>query len=53
MANFYKNKKILITGGTGLIGIQLTKELYKLGAKVSVVSLEKNLELPKKLISQG
>ena len=49
MANFYKNKKILITGGTGLIGIQLTKELYKLGAKVSVVSLEKNLELPKKV----
>ena len=46
---FYKNKRILVTGGTGLIGIQLTNLLLKLGAKVTVVSLEKNPELPKKV----
>ncbi len=46
---FYKNKRILITGGTGLIGIQLTKLLLNFGAKVTVVSLEKNPELPKKV----
>ena len=46
---FYKNKKILITGGTGLIGIQLTNLLLNFGAKVTVVSLEKNPELPKKV----
>ena len=42
---FYKNKKVLITGGTGLIGIQLTKLLLNYGAKITVVSLEKNPEL--------
>ena len=46
---FYKNKSILVTGGTGLIGIQLTNLLLKFGAKVSVVSLEKNPELSKKV----
>jgi GDP-L-fucose synthase len=46
---FYKNKKILITGGTGLIGIQLTNLLLNFGAKVTVVSLEKNHELSKKV----
>jgi GDP-L-fucose synthase len=43
---FYKNKKILITGGTGLIGIQLTKLLLNYGSKITVVSLEMNSELP-------
>ncbi len=46
--NFYKNKKILITGGTGLIGVQLANILVGYGAKVTVVSLEKNYELSKK-----
>ncbi len=46
---FYKNKKILITGGTGLIGIQLTNLLVNYGAKVTVVSLEKNPEISKKV----
>ena len=45
---FYKNKKILITGGTGLIGIQLANLLVDCGAKVTVTSLEKNPELSKK-----
>ena len=47
MKNFYKNKKILVTGGTGMIGIQLVIQLVNLGAKVSVASLEKNSSLPK------
>lgn len=38
--NFYKNKKILVTGGTGLIGMPLVKKLIKFGAIVSIVSLD-------------
>jgi GDP-L-fucose synthase len=40
--NFYKNKKVLVTGGTGLIGTPLVKMLLKLGSKVTVVSLDEN-----------
>ena len=39
--NKFKNKKIIITGGTGLIGRQLTKILRNLNAKITVVSLDK------------
>lgn len=42
----FKNKKVLVTGGTGMIGIQLVGILYKMGAKVRVVSMEKNKDLP-------
>ena len=49
MNNFYKNKKILITGGTGLIGIQLSKILLEFGSKITIASLEKNKELSKKI----
>ena len=47
MKSFYNNKKILVTGGTGLIGIQLVKKLAELKAKVTVVSLDKNIRLPR------
>lgn len=41
---FYKNKNILIAGGTGLVGQQLVNKLIKLGANVSVASKDdKNL----------
>ena len=40
--NFYKNKKVLVTGGTGLIGTPLVKMLLKFGSKVTVVSLDEN-----------
>lgn len=40
MKNF-KNKKILIAGGTGLVGRQLVELLTSQKAKVSVVSLDK------------
>ena len=40
--NFYKNKKILVTGGTGLIGANLVEQLANLGAHVTVVSIDSN-----------
>ncbi|OUX37096.1 MAG: hypothetical protein CBE33_04115 [Candidatus Pelagibacter sp. TMED273] len=49
MKNFYKNKKILVTGGTGMIGVQLVKMLSELKCDLSTVSLEKNNNLPKKV----
>ena len=39
--NFYKNKKVLVTGGTGLIGRPLVNMLLKEDAQVTVVSLDK------------
>lgn len=42
----FNKKKILVTGGTGMVGIQLVKILYELGAKLRVVSLDKNIALP-------
>lgn len=40
MTNFYKDKKILVTGGTGLIGRPLVEMLIASGAKVTIVSLD-------------
>ena len=34
---YFKNKKILVTGGAGFIGSHLTKKLVEANAKVSVV----------------
>ena len=48
--NFYKNKKILVTGGTGLIGRQLVNILISYGSKVSVVSLDSPKNLGKKVM---
>lgn len=39
--NFFYKKKILVTGGTGMIGIPLTKFLLQSGAKVTSASLDK------------
>ncbi len=38
--NFYKNKKLLVTGGTGLIGRPLVEMLIERGAKVRIASLD-------------
>ena len=38
--NFYANKKVLVTGGTGLIGRPLVEMLINAGAMVRVVSLD-------------
>ena len=43
--SYFKNKKILITGGTGLIGMPLAQMLINLGAKISIVSLDKKPKL--------
>ena len=39
-SNFYKNKNVLVAGGTGMIGICLINKLLKLGANISIASLE-------------
>lgn len=38
--SFYKKKKILVTGGTGLIGRPLVEKLVEEGAEVLIVSLD-------------
>lgn len=38
--NFYQNKKVLVTGGTGLIGQPLVNLLLESGADITVVSLD-------------
>jgi len=38
--NFYKDKKVLVTGGTGLIGRPLVKKLINHGASVRIASLD-------------
>lgn len=40
MDDFFMNQRVLITGGTGLIGREIVGVLRVLGAKVSVVSLD-------------
>ena len=35
--SFYQDKKVLVTGGAGAIGSNLTKALIELGAQVIVV----------------
>ena len=37
----FKDKKVLVTGGTGLIGREVSRVLLELGAQVRVVSLDK------------
>ncbi|OGT35012.1 MAG: hypothetical protein A3F11_07340 [Gammaproteobacteria bacterium RIFCSPHIGHO2_12_FULL_37_14] len=40
MTNFYQNKRVLVTGGTGLIGRPLVDMLLEYGANVTIVSLD-------------
>lgn len=40
MKNIFKNKLVLVAGGTGMVGIPLTKKLYELGSIVHVASLD-------------
>ena len=43
---FYKNKKILVTGGTGLIGRPLVDMLVNAGADVTIASLDEPSRAP-------
>ena len=47
--NFYKFKKILVAGGSGMIGIELVKRLLDAGAEVGVVSLDSKKKVEKVL----
>jgi len=38
--NFYKNKSVLVTGGTGLIGRPLVEKLVEYGSSVKIASLD-------------
>ena len=50
LENFYKNKKIFITGHTGFKGTWLTSCLIKLGAKVMGYSkLDERVNVYKKI----
>jgi GDP-L-fucose synthase len=40
LMSFYRGKKVLVTGGSGLIGRPLVKKLLEQGALVTVVSLD-------------
>ena len=42
----FKNKKVLVTGGTGMIGQPLVKMLIQRGASVRVVSLDDPARAP-------
>src|SRR5260221_9782344 len=44
---FYKGKKVLVTGGTGLIGRFLVQRLLEEGAEVGVASLDDPGRAPK------
>jgi len=45
--DFYKNKKVLVTGGTGLIGVPLVNLLLKKKAIVTIASLDSKSRAPK------
>ena len=45
--SFYKGKKVLVTGGTGLIGRPLVEMLVDAGAEVAVVSLDDPSRAPR------
>jgi GDP-L-fucose synthase len=49
---FYKNKKILVAGGTGVIGIPVVKLLSNLGSKILVVS-QHNSNYAKKFLPKN
>jgi GDP-L-fucose synthase len=49
----FKKKKVLITGGTGLIGREVSRLLLEFGAEVKVVSLDKISLDPRMELIQG
>ena len=49
MIDFYSHKKVLVTGGTGLVGMALVEFLLQRQAKVRVVSLDSSDFLPREV----
>lgn len=47
--SYYKNKNVLVTGGTGLIGRPLVNLLLKEGANVTIVSLDSPKDISSKV----
>lgn len=45
----YKSKKVLVAGGTGVLGVPIVHELVKRGANVSVVGIENEEDVMKYL----
>ena len=50
MKNIFRGKNILIAGGTGMVGIPLTKKLHNLGANIYIASLDKIKKDQQKLV---
>lgn len=48
--NFYANKKVLVTGGSGLIGRPLVEQLIQNNAQVTVASLDHPSRVPQGVI---
>jgi nucleoside-diphosphate-sugar epimerase len=42
----FENQKVLVTGGSGMIGRQLVKKLVMKGAKVTIADLTQPIDLP-------
>ncbi|MBU0473428.1 MAG: NAD-dependent epimerase/dehydratase family protein, partial [Bacteroidetes bacterium] len=47
MINLFEGKKVLVTGGSGMIGMALVKMLLEKQANVLVVSLDNLARVPK------
>ena len=52
MINIFKGKSVLVAGGTGMVGLPLTKMLKKLGANVFVASLDSISKEQSKIIKK-
>ena len=42
IADYFKDKRVLVTGGTGLIGKSVVKKLCDFGSEVTIISLDKS-----------
>jgi GDP-L-fucose synthase len=45
----FKNQKVLVTGGSGMIGRQLVTLLLEKGAKVTVADLNEPINMPSEI----
>lgn len=50
MNNFYKDKKVLVTGGSGFLGVHYINELYKRGAQVYTTVYNSPLQVSNEIL---